>query len=302
MRDDIVKLIYEKERGGSRSKSLKTGKKLDPRIDYDDDFDWGPKRISIARRKEYGWDCKSLNYNLRPLYRFLDQSVGRPWNDVHSEIHSQIDPRTANGHTIYKCMDHHVDSHGNGVVSWRRYGGGLYVDDDGILCKTEYHPRQRPEVPVTSLHWYDNIWFQLHTFKTKAKCGCVHFKEPVHPEDADKPRWYRPYRNEPAVCIHGNEPLTREIWYVVEYVYHKPDEIYMVHKLEDYRQPGGGLRRGYEKWGLSESYPVHYVYYRDVPEKMKDPIEKLTKRRTANRKHLKLIRKALEKAAGQKAA
>ena len=302
MRDDIAKLLCERQRIGSRSKSLKTGMKLDPRIDYDDDYDWGPQRLSIARRRQHGWNSKTLNENLRPLYQFLDKSVGRDWNDVYSEICANLNPTKAIDFHVFQHLGWHVDLHRHGRHD-HRYYGGLYVDDDGILCKAPHRRYERPVAPTTKLYWYDNVWFELQVHKTYAKCGCVHFKVPVHPEDALRPRWSRPYRgDEPAVCIHGNQPVERPIWYVVEYFYHSPDEVFMVHKLEDYRQPGGGLRRGYEKWGLSETNPVHYVYYRDVPEKMKEPIEKLTRRRTANRKHLKLIRTALVKDAGQKAA
>lgn len=297
MRDDIAKLLCERQRIGSRSKSLKTGMKLDPRIDYDDDFDSGPSRHSTSRRRQHGWNSKELNENLRPLYQFLDKSVGRKWDDVYSEICANLNPTKAIDYHVFQHLGWHVDLHRHGRHD-HRYYGGLYVDDSGILCKAPHRRYERPVAPVTSLHWYDNVWFELQVHKTYAKCGCVHFKVPPVPE-----KWSR-YRSwdKPAVCVHGNQPIERPIWYVVEYFYHSPDEILRSYKLEDYRQPDGSFRPGYERYGLNELCPVINVYYRDEPDLLKKPIEKLTRRHTANRKHLKLIREALQKAAGQAAS
>ena len=299
MRDDIAKLLCERQRVGSRSKSLKTGTTLDPRIDYDDDFDSGPSRLSIARRRQHGWNSKELNENLRPLYQFLDKSVGRPWDDVYSEIRTNINPTKAIDFHVLQHVGWHVDLHRHGTHD-HRYYGGLYVDDDGILCKAPHRRYEKPAAPVTSLHWYDDVWFRLETMKTPAICGCVHFKHRKTRPDS-WPNW-RNFDSGPETCIHGNVAGERKLWYVVEYFYHKPDEIYNSYKLEDYRQPDGSLRPGYERLGLSEDRPVINFYYRDYPEKLKEPIEKLTKKRSTNRKHLKIIRKALEAATLQKAA
>lgn len=40
--------------------------------------------------KKYGWNSKDLNENLAPLYRYLRTNVGRPWDDVNSEICQNI--------------------------------------------------------------------------------------------------------------------------------------------------------------------------------------------------------------------
>lgn len=296
MRDDIAKVICERQRIGSREKSLKTSMKLDPRIDYDDDFDSGPTRFSISRRRQHGWNGKTLNENLRPLYQFLDKSVGRPWDEVNSEIRTNINPNKAIDFHVLQHVGWHVDTNSTGRHS-HRYYGGLYVDDDGILCKAPHRRYERPAEPVTSLHWYDDVWFRLETRKTPAICGCVHFKHrKTRPESW--PSW-RNFDSGPETCLHGNIAGERKLWYVVEYVYHSPDDIFKVYNIEDYRQADGSLRRGYEYHGISENNPVRTVYYRDMPELLKKPISE--KKHSANRTHLKMIRKAIE-GAGQKAA
>ena len=120
MRQDIQKVVCERQRGGSRERSLKTGMKLNPNIfinnnrkhkgtfeefrvrmlelsdgwinpdiiggvDYGS-FDSGPTHVSSARRREYGWDCKRRNENTNAITRFLDKNVGRLWNDIWSEV------------------------------------------------------------------------------------------------------------------------------------------------------------------------------------------------------------------------
>ena len=136
----------------------------------------------------------------------------------------------------------------------------------------------RPEEPVTSIHWYGNTWFKLEVFKDRnLECGCYHFKVPPEPEK-DKKGYYRGYYNDkPAVCIHGNEPTPRPIWYVQTYTWHSPDEVYRVISGYDYEG---------KRIGLKDS-ETHKIYYRDVPDILAKPITEHKK--VCNRKELKLI-------------
>lgn len=302
MRDDIAKLICERQRIGSRSKSIKTGRKLDPSLDYDSgDYDWGPTYVSSARHRqelrcsairERGMgktNYKSLNENLRPLYQYLDKAVGRDWNSVHSDILSRIDVRRVIGYHVMQHVGWHVDTTGR-----ERRWSELYVDDAGILQKNEerrskaYYRSQRTPSKIISLHWYDNVWFKLETLATPAVCGCVHFKVPAHPDHNEKYRRYGRPTPEPAVCIHGNQAGKRELWYVIEYGYHSPDEVYEVHRYED-----GPLTAA--RYGLKKPGDAHIVYYSDVPKLLEKPFE--IRRKVTNRKELKLIREALSEAA-----
>ena len=304
MRDDIARVICERQRIGSRNKSIKTGRKLDPSLDYDSgDVDWGPTYVSSARHRqelrcstirERGMgktDYKKLNENLRPLYQYLEKAVGRPWDSVHSDILSRIDVRRVIGHHVMQHVGWHVDTTGR-----ERRWSELFVDDNGILQKNEerrskaYYRRQRKQEPITSLHWYDNVWFKLETLVAPAVCGCVHFKVPAHPDHNEK---YRRYNPEPAVCTHGNTAGKREIWYVIEYGYHSPDKIHMIYRYED-----GPITAA--RYGLKEPGDVHIVYYRDVPKLLEKPFE--VRRKVANRKELKLIRKAISEAAFEAAS
>ena len=121
MRQDIQKVICERQRGNSSERSQKTGMKVNPKFftnnrkhkgtfeefrarmlelsDCWDDSDIiggvdYPNHVSSARRRQEG-RCSGLpnatglyhkrhNENTKPLYRFLTKAVGRPWNDVYS--------------------------------------------------------------------------------------------------------------------------------------------------------------------------------------------------------------------------
>lgn len=117
--------------------------------------------LSITKREHV---YKSFADRLGGVKRWLDKQVGRPWNDVHSEIVKKFDTRTTAGrHVVY---DHILTSVSTGPdykygqiydpnETTSRYQHDLYVDDNGILQIKTYVPRER-EVrfdTVKIAHW-----------------------------------------------------------------------------------------------------------------------------------------------------
>jgi hypothetical protein len=96
----------------------------------------------VSRRKHQ----KFLNENLAPLRRFLHQSVGRPWNDVYSEISQHIRLSSAVQFHILQHIGDFVERNSNDFNSyWRR---PLWVDPaDGILKRRAHNPRARVGTP-----------------------------------------------------------------------------------------------------------------------------------------------------------
>ena len=140
----------------------------------------------------------------------------------------------------------------------------------------------RPAPDVTSIHWYGNTWFQLEVFKDRnLECNCRNFKVPPPPEGKNWYSW-----NKPAVCIHGNEPTPRPIWYVVSYTFHDPNEVYRVIHHYDSEGARYGLKAG----------ETHTIYYRDVPAILAKPL--IERKKVANRKELDLINEYLEGGGG----
>ncbi len=92
MRHDMYKVIVERPRrgGGYRSE-----------MPAPEDLEESPRQEGLRKRHR---SRKWLNENLRPLERFLQSQVGRPWNKVYSEICSGIDRRN----TVQQHIHQHL--------------------------------------------------------------------------------------------------------------------------------------------------------------------------------------------------
>lgn len=118
-------------------------KKVEVDPELADDFDIAPKT------RVY----KGFTDKLSPMYRWLNSQVGRPWNDVYSEISEKFDTRTTAGRHIIN--DHLLRSVEITPHTWRyktytstiddntsHHKNDYYVDEDGILCKRQYVSRR----------------------------------------------------------------------------------------------------------------------------------------------------------------
>ncbi len=90
---------------------------------------------------------KEFNDKLGPIYRWLERQVGRPWDEVRSEVSTTFDTRTTAGrHIVYDHLLNQVSTgpdykYGrrydpNETTSYYRYD--FYVDDAGVLRQKEY--------------------------------------------------------------------------------------------------------------------------------------------------------------------
>lgn len=160
------------------------------------DEDSLPERQGM--RKPYGWEGREYeNLNFEPLRRFLRSKVGQPWNKVYSELHEKIDVRTYGGHRVMEELRWMVDT-GEHAHHWYRTRG-LYVDENGILCKKDYSTRWRQEKddPTKPKKVREHVWNR----KTK-RYDYVVTKITFHKDGGDYEQ------------ING-------IWYGVEYAYRK---------------------------------------------------------------------------------
>jgi hypothetical protein len=172
----MYKVIVERPRvGGSRHRPDKG--RLAQKLDHD---------VENCRRNEsmkFRWrlNRKSLNENLNPLYRFIRSQLGRPWNDVFSEICEHISVNS----TVQKHVRDHIDDfvckHVT-MVDGKPYSVGRYSKfapvwedfyvhpDTGILCRSPQHEPFRfvpaqpdfEQVRVDEFHKYvkiDGLWF-----------------------------------------------------------------------------------------------------------------------------------------------
>jgi hypothetical protein len=186
MRPDMAKILVERPRIGSRFKTRAKGyRKRWQRTSLDE----APMQESIYRLRG---STRDLNEYLSPLVRFLHQQVGRPWNDVFSEICEHIRLDSA----IQKHVRDHLFQYVQTVVEMRggvpHYASGyrgnigqpivkrtsrFHLNNDlffvcpetGMLCEAPLgqlsSPEQRLPTTITrgekTYHRADGIWYEI---------------------------------------------------------------------------------------------------------------------------------------------
>ena len=154
MREDMSKVVIERPREGHRLPSSKTRLRI-RRYDPDKEYDDLPKRVSGSRSKHTrAGEIKHFSDLLGPLRRFLRKNVGRPWEDVYSEMKQTLDSRKVTGQHIFDHVKWEVELHpvigedGKIYESYPHYRErqllhGLYVDPrTGLLCRAERNHRK----------------------------------------------------------------------------------------------------------------------------------------------------------------
>ncbi len=148
MRSDMARVIVERPRRLPRAAQKGRARALDDL----------PHHEGMRRPYARGYRTKELTDNLRPLRRYLERQVGRPWNKIYSEI--------ARGHSLHSTMQRHLRLHLQDFVAltprrrmdwgYRRDGSWgamerlwpepLYVDPrDGILKRTDRLPEAKAQ-------------------------------------------------------------------------------------------------------------------------------------------------------------
>jgi len=232
----------------------------------------------------------------KALSHYLESKVGQPWDKVYSELCSLADHRSKVGMDLRKRIGWNIErdvfiSEDGKPFTMGRYGPYpvrcLYVHPKtGLICIPPKTVKKVTPKKIEKVRWHDNFWFEVATFNTENNiCGCRHFKFPKYDPTYDPTVYrYRPYHQEVAKCIHGNEPTPRDIWFVVEYGEHKLDEVY---EVITFNECGYGMRYAY---GLKNPGDIHVVHYRDVPNIDRKYI---IHKKQANHKELQELKKLL---------
>ncbi len=141
----MKKVVVERPRGQSYAPSRKFGARLPYLPDHD--YDEQPKRVGIsASYRDYGYSEKWFRDLLGPLTRFLQKNVGRPWDEVYSEVCATLDRREITGHHLISHLKDEVETNcfmgANRKVWYLRWGSdlrevdGFYVHPQtGLLCR-----------------------------------------------------------------------------------------------------------------------------------------------------------------------
>jgi hypothetical protein len=181
MRPDMPKILVERSRPPSRVPHGRDGRKFRDQSD-----------AAFLPMKAGYRDPKSLNENLRPLARYLERQVGRPWDKVYSELCAVIDGCNAIQRHILEHLNQYVAVHtrvvdGHLIGLGRRFLGvgriwqPLYVDPrtgllrrnlDEYSWRQSYRQRQlakareraqvwREVSAFRQLHRVESCWFEV---------------------------------------------------------------------------------------------------------------------------------------------
>jgi hypothetical protein len=164
MREDMAQVIIDRPRRQSRDRASQLKGKA--------------RRYYKETGKILGdFGTKGFNDHTAPLNRWLHKQVGRPWNEVWSEVCQAGDNRN--------IVNKHLRQHVRGYVSISKKKNGisspymsgwpyLWVDDEGILRegqgyrKWKFKPQPSPWVhlsPTEQLTMINGIWYHCKVFR-----------------------------------------------------------------------------------------------------------------------------------------
>lgn len=123
----------------SKNREIRKLRQCKPSLD-----DEQPHREGMKPRRF--WNTFSYGFSIKHLKNFIKSKVGKPWNDVHSEI---IDRTSKKDLRIISRFLNEVkggtDSNGfgyilidnepHGLSSWTRWK--IYVNEEGVICEAE---------------------------------------------------------------------------------------------------------------------------------------------------------------------
>ncbi len=189
----LSEIVIERPRTGLRIKLKKvTGyKKALYKLTQDAIDGEGPFNAYFIKPRR---KTKRLSDHLNPIKRLLRSKVGKPWNEVHSELNARLDSNTMAGRHVLDHVNDYVIEHVEMIEGrphhkahrryyWRsailgtRYDDEFYVHPEtGILCLASrschingftppsYKPTRKDYLAIDRDHHYqkiDNIWYHI---------------------------------------------------------------------------------------------------------------------------------------------
>lgn len=152
---------------------------------------------------------KGFTDKLAPMYRWLEAQVGRPWNEVRSEVFTKFDTRTTAGrhitfdHLLREVVETDSGFDDRGFIanpdietlnSRKRYWSfsEYYVDTDGFLRKTdiEYRAWRRSRYQSVSEQEYRDAESWLNNRMVMEQGGKYYWLSPT--KDVWMATWFEP--------------------------------------------------------------------------------------------------------------
>jgi len=232
MRKDMSKVIVERPRLGVRSvrglghptrRALKDEATEALRNGGELENDVGGK-IPINPVKFTNF-TKSFNEYLAPLRRYILKQVGRPWDDVYSEICQHLNRNSTTHDHIFSHLFSYVERHtymgDDGViyVNEPMYGARGPVPVDEYYCDTYVHPVTgllcKPD--KTTYRQLRDARREKDRFEKRQKQRIINSKVMFERDDPFGP-WFR-VDFEPAADAWNRRKLLNESLYGIPYVF-----------------------------------------------------------------------------------
>jgi hypothetical protein len=147
MRKDFNKLLVERERVNHRDHYHHYRHVKGPKGAWDDDEVGGRERMRV--RYNHGYNRKSFNENLNPLYGWIRSCVGKKWDKCYSELCKTFDMRgVINAHILehlWETIERHAFVNEKGAVMTHRgysFGGKSAAHGDPVpiaQCGKDYY-------------------------------------------------------------------------------------------------------------------------------------------------------------------
>ena len=184
MRYDMNKVVIERTRRGGKGGQRRTWEKASrPRqkdyLDCGVEDDFRPRKESMRKKHVVNGDPKEFSDLLGPLEGYLFSKVGEPWNDVWSDIckvlkGNSLQADHIKGHVkqMVGGIPHSGESYfraDDWFAPGSRYGRSVYVNEEGILCKSEGESYRRKkeiyhyyrESDTVEYHKLNGAWFRV---------------------------------------------------------------------------------------------------------------------------------------------
>jgi len=157
----------------------------------------------VSAHSQHGWDAKEFSDLIGPLRKYLRKQIGRPWNDVYSELSQVLDKRSLSGRHIWTHVFQEVERYARSVdgvfyLPPRRGSGylrvsGLFVHPKtGILCwvpKRRYYNIIPPSAPRPVDHYeldpmhclwcIAGIWYRYTYEMVRVRVAPFQVKDPT---------------------------------------------------------------------------------------------------------------------------
>lgn len=169
MRNDITDKFVEAETSGSKMKRFRNKRNVKR------DASFGIKKESINRAHKVAYPDNDYDKgrNFQVMRRFLRSRLGKPWNDVYSEICQNADCRSYNGYELRNWLDYLVDQNckmidgvvydDRGEVAIENHWRTFYVHPEtGILEESQGSRRWRPQAPKQTIYELDEQLYHKH--------------------------------------------------------------------------------------------------------------------------------------------